>query len=102
MLLTALIVIILIGCWLNGRRRGLLGLVVSFVGYFLAWGLAHFGSQLVGPLLAGIFPPVGTTDGARIGGSLLAGAGSTFFIMAWPLWAFLAWSPAWSGGFCGG
>lgn len=79
MALTAVIVIILIGCWLHGRRRGLLGLAISLAGYLLAWGLAHFGARLLGPLLAGILPPLGQAGPPAGAGALIAGAGSTFF-----------------------
>lgn len=79
MVLTAVIVIILIGCWLHGRRRGLLGLVISFAGYLLAWGVARFGSRLLGPLLAGILPPLGQATPPAGASNLVVSAGSTFF-----------------------
>lgn len=49
MILTAIIIIILMGCWIHGRRMGLIGLVITTVAYFLAWLMARLGPGLWGP-----------------------------------------------------
>ena len=58
MILTAIIIIILMGCWIHGRRMGLIGLVITTVAYFLAWLMARLGARFVGAALAGILPSI--------------------------------------------
>lgn len=52
MILTTLIIIILAGCFIHGRRRGLLMMLISLVTYVIALAVARVVSRNIGTLLA--------------------------------------------------
>ena len=44
MILTTVILVLLIGCWINGTNRGLLGMLISTCTY-LKWGRAFWAAH---------------------------------------------------------
>ena len=78
MILTAIIIIILMGCWIHGRRMGLIGLVITTVAYFLAWLMTRLGARFVGAALAGILPSITDSTNSTVT-SLLKTSTSEFF-----------------------
>ena len=61
MILTAIIIIILMGCWIHGRRMGLIGLVITTVAYFFGWVFARRGAPVVGAAVGGIITSITPT-----------------------------------------
>lgn len=70
MVLTTLIILILVGCFINGHRRGLIMMALYTGTYFVSWLVARMGAPLVGNVLSGLLPNV--SDGASYSGRLLA------------------------------
>lgn len=62
MILTIIIILILIGSFLRGRRRGLLRMVLNLISYVIAIGVARFGAVSFGNKLADWFPTVDTAS----------------------------------------
>ena len=58
MILTTLIILILIGCFINGRRRGLLMMVLYAGTYLVSWLVAKWGARAIGTSLSGLLPDV--------------------------------------------
>lgn len=76
MILTTVILVILLGCWLNGRKRGVIAIVISTATYFLGWLLARVGSRPLGLFLSSILPSIGSQP-ATLDGSHLSNAITT-------------------------
>lgn len=76
MILTTAILLILLGCWLNGRKRGVIAIVISTVTYFLGWLLARVGARPLGLFLSSILPSIGSQP-ATVDGSQLSSAITT-------------------------
>jgi uncharacterized membrane protein required for colicin V production len=51
MILTTFIILILMGCFINGHRRGLLTMTLMLGTYIVAWIVARQGAQLIGRLV---------------------------------------------------
>lgn len=83
MIINMIILLILLGCWLNGRRRGLIALVISTVTYFIGWVVARFGAKSFGMILSSILPSIGhqeaTTNGTAISGMLTVSSNQFFY-----------------------
>lgn len=78
MVLTTFIILILIGCFINGRRRGLLMMALYTGTYIVSWLIARSGAQLVGGFLSNFLPDV--SQGAEYSKILLKSAdNNTFF-----------------------
>ncbi|MBD5806422.1 CvpA family protein [Lactobacillus sp. 0.1XD8-4] len=77
MILTTFIILILIGCFVNGHRRGLLTMVLMLGTYIIAWLVARQGTQLVGSWLKSLLPSIG--DEATFSANLLADVNSNLF-----------------------
>lgn len=45
MILTTVILVLLIGCWVNGTNRGLLGMLISTCTYLISWLAAKVGAR---------------------------------------------------------
>lgn len=56
MILTSIILIILIGCWVNGSNRGLLATLISTGTYIVSWLVAKLGAHLLGSLFVNLLP----------------------------------------------
>lgn len=61
MVLTTLIILILLGCFLNGHRRGMITMVLMLATYIISWVVAKQGAQIVGGWLKSFMPPIGDT-----------------------------------------
>lgn len=70
MVLTTVIILILVGCFINGRRRGLLMMILYAATYLVSWLVAKMAAPLVGSWLANLLPNV--TNGSSYSGQLLA------------------------------
>lgn len=77
MILTTFIILILIGCFVNGHRRGLLTMVLMLGTYIIAWLVARQGTQFVGSWLKSLLPSIG--DEATFSANLLADVNSNLF-----------------------
>lgn len=77
MVLTTFIILILIGCFINGHRRGLLAMVLMLATYIISWIVAKQGTQLVGGWLKSFFPTIGTE--ATFSDNLLANINNNLF-----------------------
>ncbi|WP_076461225.1 CvpA family protein [Limosilactobacillus caccae] len=77
MVLTTFIILILLGCFINGRRRGLLAMVLMLGTYIIAWLVARQGTQLVGSWLKSFLPPIG--ESATFSANLLNNINSNLF-----------------------
>lgn len=60
MILTTLIILILIGCFLHGHRRGLLTMILMLGTYLVSWLVARSGAQIIGSWLKSFLPDIGT------------------------------------------
>lgn len=58
MVLTTLIILVLIGCFINGHRRGLLTMILYVGTYVVSWLVARWGSGMVGTGLGHLLPDV--------------------------------------------
>lgn len=70
MVLTTLIILILVGCFINGHRRGLIMMALYSATYLLSWLVARLAAPVVGNWLASLLPNV--ADNASYSGRLLA------------------------------
>ena len=77
MILTTFIILILMGCFINGHRRGLLTMTLMLGTYIVAWIVARQGAQLIGGWLKSLLPSIGTP--ATFSESLLANVNSNLF-----------------------
>lgn len=77
MILTTLIILILMGCFINGRRRGLLMMILMLGTYVVSWLVAKEGTQLVGGWLKTFLPPIG--DEATFSANLLNDVNNNLF-----------------------
>ncbi|WP_295729917.1 CvpA family protein [uncultured Limosilactobacillus sp.] len=59
MIINMIILLILLGCWLNGHKRGLIALVISTITYFIGWVIARLGAKSLGMILSSILPSIG-------------------------------------------
>lgn len=50
---------ILVGCWLNGKKRGLINTLISTATYFVGWIFARIGAKPLGIVLSNILPSIG-------------------------------------------
>lgn len=58
MVLTTFIILILVGCFISGHRRGLL-MMIFYVGtYLISWLVARWGSEIIGSYLGHLLPDV--------------------------------------------
>ena len=58
MILTTLIILILIGCFINGHRRGLLMMALYTGTYLVSWMIAKWGARALGGGLSSLLPDV--------------------------------------------
>ncbi|MCH3922438.1 CvpA family protein [Limosilactobacillus sp.] len=58
MILTTFIILVLIGCFINGRRRGLLMMVLYAGTYLVSWLVARWGATALGTGLGHLLPDV--------------------------------------------
>ncbi len=58
MILTTLIILILIGCFINGHRRGLLMMALYTGTYLVSWLVAKWGARAIGGGLSSLLPDV--------------------------------------------
>ncbi len=79
MILTTFIILILMGCFINGHRRGLLTMTLMLGTYIVAWIVARQGAQLIGSWLKLLLPSIGTP--ATFSESLLANVNSNLFVV---------------------
>ena len=77
MILTTFIILILMGCFINGHHRGLLTMTLMLGTYIVAWIVARQGAQLIGGWLKSLLPSIGTP--ATFSESLLANVNSNLF-----------------------
>ena len=97
MILTAIIIIILMGCWIHGRRMGLIGLVITTVAYFFAWLMARLGARFVGAALAGILPSITDSTNSTVTSLLKTStseffySGVSFMLIFWAITFFSRW-----------
>ena len=70
MVLTTVIILIFVGCFINGRRRGLLRMVLNAATYIVSWLVAKLAAPLVGSWLTRLLPNV--SNGSSYSGQLLA------------------------------
>lgn len=70
MVLTTVIILILVGCFLNGRCRGLLMMVLYAATYLVSWLVAKLAAPVVGRWLGNLLPNV--SNGSSYSGQLLA------------------------------
>ena len=70
MIINLIILLILLGCWINGRKRGLIALVISTITYFIGWVVARLGAKSLGMILSNILPSIGNQDVPATGGSV--------------------------------
>lgn len=73
MVISMVILLILVGCWINGYKKGLVAMLISTATYFIGWIVARMGAKALGLLLSNILP--------SIGGHETAPTGSTFTSM---------------------
>ena len=69
MILTTLIILILIGCFINGHRRGLLMMALYAGTYLVSWLVARWGARALGNALSGLLPDV--SHGAEYSATVL-------------------------------
>lgn len=77
MVLTTLIILILLGCFMNGHRRGMLTMVLMLATYIISWIIAKQGTQLFGGWLKSFMPPIG--DSATFSANLLNDVNNNLF-----------------------
>lgn len=77
MVLTTFIILILIGCFTNGHRRGLFTMILMLGTYIIAWLVARQGTQLIGGWLKSMLPDIGTS--ATFSDNLLSNVNSSLF-----------------------
>lgn len=77
MVLTTFIILILMGCFINGHRRGLMTMVLMLGTYVVAWLVARQGTQLVGGWLKAFLPRIGTE--ATFSANILANVNNNLF-----------------------
>lgn len=70
MVLTTLIILILVGCFINGHRRGLIMMALYSATYFVSWLIARVAAPVVANWLVNLLPNV--ADNASYSGRLLA------------------------------
>lgn len=58
MILTTIILVILLGCWINGRQNGLMAIIIHTATYLIGWLLARVGSRPLGMALSAILPSI--------------------------------------------
>ena len=58
MILTTIILVILLGCWINGRQNGFMAIIIHTATYFIGWLLARVGSRPLGMALSSILPSI--------------------------------------------
>lgn len=78
MILTTVILVILIGCWVNGTNRGLLGMLISTCTYLIGWLAAKLGARFLGGALSGFLPHLNSSSGS-VSSSLLSSINPTTF-----------------------
>lgn len=64
MILTTIILVILLGCWINGRQKGFMEIVIHAATYFIGWILARLGSSFLGTILSTILPSISNHQNA--------------------------------------
>lgn len=79
MILTTVILVLLIGCWVNGTNRGLLGMLISTCTYLISWLAAKVGARFLGGALAEFLPQIGSNTTGSVSGSLLSSIDPTSF-----------------------
>ena len=70
MIINLIILLILLGCWINGRKRGLIALVISAITYLIGWVVARLGAKSLGMILSSILPSIGNQDVPATGGAV--------------------------------
>ena len=70
MFLSMGILLILLGCWINGSKKGLVAMVISTATYFLGWVLARIGAKYLGIILSTILPSIGGNEPPATGSSI--------------------------------
>ncbi|WP_276754604.1 CvpA family protein [Limosilactobacillus ingluviei] len=59
MILSTAILVLLLGCFLHGKERGLINILLSTLTYFCGWFLARLAAQPLGEALAKLLPTIG-------------------------------------------
>lgn len=63
------ILIILVGCWINGSKKGLVAMLISTATYFIGWLVARMGAKALGLVLSNILPSIGGHEASPTGGT---------------------------------
>lgn len=79
MILTTAILVLLLGCFINGKERGLVQILLSTTTYFCGWFLARFAAEPLGNALASVLPAIGNHGSAASSASLVTTSTNTFF-----------------------
>ncbi|KRM26964.1 MULTISPECIES: CvpA family protein [Limosilactobacillus] len=77
MILTTLIILILIGCFINGHRKGLIMMVLYTGAYIVSWLAAKTVAPLLGTWLSHLLPNV--TDEASYSSAILSAVDTSAF-----------------------
>lgn len=70
LIISMAILLILAGCWFNGRKRGLVALLISTATYFIGWLVARMGAKPLGLFLSNILPSIGEHELSPTGSPL--------------------------------
>lgn len=62
LILTTTILVILLGCWINGRQQGFMEIVIHTATYIIGWILARVGSRALGTMLSAILPSISNSQ----------------------------------------
>lgn len=76
MILTTVILLILISCWIKGFHRGIVAMMLSLGVYLISWRIAQTCAPLFGNILAGILPAISNN---YFNDNLLSGLNATNF-----------------------
>lgn len=69
MIISMVILLILVGCWINGRNKGLVAMLISTATYLVGWIFARIGAKPFGLILSNILPSIGQHEASPSGSS---------------------------------
>lgn len=64
------ILLILLGCWMNGKKKGLVAMLISTATYLLGWLVARIGAKSLGLVLSNILPSIGEHEVSPTGSTV--------------------------------
>lgn len=82
LIISMAILLILVGCWINGRKKGLVAMLISTATYLMGWLVARIGAKPLGLILSNILPSIGTHEASPTGStfsSMLTISSNQFF-----------------------